>query len=649
MPERRAGIRRLGYTIAGLMAAFAPHVLHLRPWVTGCVLALCTWRLLAERRGWRLPGVVLRSLIALGATVGVLAGYATIAGLDAGTALLALMAALKLLETRSPRDHVVLIFIGWFLCLSTLLYAQSIPAVAWVLPTLWLLAAALLEVARRGEGGSSPAPFRTAGAMLVKALPLAAVLFLFFPRIAGSFWGAPSAERAITGLAEELSPGDISKLTLNDTVAFRVRFAGPPPPPRQRYWRGPVLTEFDGHTWSRGGPFDFRQPARRLGQPVDYTVTLEPTGQRMLFALDLVDRWPAELAAQSWDYQLRTRYPIHAVLQYQARSYPGYRAGESLAPALWNLHLQLPPGRNPRTLRLARAMRAAAGNDGDYARAVLAMFREQEFFYTLTPPGLERDSVDDFLFHTRRGFCEHFASAFTAMMRAAGIPARVVGGYQGGDWNPVGGYLILRQSHAHAWSEIWLPDNGWTRVDPTAAVAPARVERGLEAALADPDLLPGRLLRESRLLWRAGMIWDSFNARWNDWIVQFNRRQQEDLLRAAGFADPDWHELALVLGIGLGATLLLLSAWLAWEVRPGRLDPAATSYRHFEQRLARAGIERPAYEAPYHFAARVRRLRPDLGPAAAAITDLYLGLRYLPAPAAGDLRLLRGLVRRFAP
>ncbi len=649
MLEAGEKFRRLAWTTAALVAALLPHMLHLRIWVTALVLAVCAWRLLAEQRGWRLPGAFLRAIIALAATAGVIVSYTTITGLDAGTALLALMAALKLLETRVPRDHVVLIFIGWFLCLAAFLYAQDIRTVALVVPTVWLLAAALLRVARRGQG-LGPAPFRTTGAMLLKALPIALVLFLFFPRIAGSFWGAPSNERALSGLSDEMSPGDISDLALDDTVAFRVRFNDPLPPPSRRYWRGPVLNEFDGYTWSRGESQFFPQSGLDLnGRPVDYTVTLEPTGQRMLFALDMAGQWPAEMAQQAWDYQLRTRYPVNSVLQYQARSFLDYEAGAQLSLALRNLELQLPSGRNPRTIELAKRMRAAAGSDREFSRSVLAMFRDQEFYYTLTPPGLERDSVDDFLFNTRQGFCGHFASAFTMMMRAAGIPARVVGGYQGGEWNPIGRYLILRQSHAHAWSEVWFADSGWTRIDPTAAVAPERIERGLAAALSAEDLLQGGLADDSGLLWQAGMIWDNVNARWNDWVVQFNRLQQENLLRAFGFGDPDWQDLALVLGIGLGVALALLSGWLAWEFRPRRPDAATASYRRFLLRLERQGVDRAPHEAPRDFAARVHRLRPDLAPATTAITELYLRLRYMPAHGPRDLMLLQGLVRRFEP
>jgi len=649
-PERTENFRRLAWTMAGLAAALGPHLLRMQSWVSAFVIGACAWRLLAERRGWRMPPAFLRGLIAAGVTVGVVIGYSTITGLDGGTALLALMSALKLLETKTARDHTVLIFIGWFLCLAAFLYAQDVATAAWVLSTVWLLAAALFRVSRRGMDGLASGPFRTTGGMLLKAAPVALVLFFFFPRVEGSFWGAPSSERALTGLTDEMSPGDISDLTQNDVVAFRVRFAGNPPPPPLRYWRGPVFSQFDGYTWSRGDVQSFRRPAvAHAGAPVDYTVTLEPTGQNMLFALDMVESWTPGLAGQAWDFGLRTRRAVNAVLQYDARSYPRYRAGDELALSLRNASLRLPPGRNPRSAEFARQLRERTGSDAAYVQEVLEHFREQEFYYTLTPPGLARDSVDDFLFNTRQGFCGHFASAFTSLMRAAGIPARVVAGYQGGDWNPLGGYLIVRQSHAHAWSEVWLPGVGWRRVDPTAAVAPERVERGLEASFAGSEFLPGALARNSPLLWQARMFWDNLNARWNDGVVQFDRATQDALLSDLGFDDPDWRAFAAALGIGLGLAVAGLVAWLALEFRPRRADPATIAYRRFTGRLARRGIENGVGEAPRDFAKRVRRLRPDLGTPALAITETYLRLRYGPAPAAADLRLLRALVTRFRP
>ena len=649
-PERDEDFRRLAWTTAGLTAALGPHLLRLAPWVTAFVLGVVAWRLVAGRRGWRLPPTWARGLIALGLTVAVFASYATITGLDGGTALLALMSAIKLLETRNARDQTVLIFIGWFLCLAAFLYAQDVATAAWVLPTVWLLAAALLRVSLRGRDVPSPRPFRTAGAMLLKAAPVALVLFVFFPRLAGSFWGAPSSERAQTGLTEEMSPGDISDLTQNDVVAFRVRFAdGEPPPPRERYWRALTLQDFDGYTWRRGNAMYPPQRAAHLGAPVEYTVTMEPTAQDMLFALDLPAHWTDSLAVQNRDFSLRARRPVNTVLQYEVRSHPEYRAGVDLSVLLERASLELPENRNPRTLELADRMRAAADSDAGYLQSILDLFREQEFHYTLTPPGLAKNSVDDFLFNTRQGFCGHYASAFTMMARAAGIPARVVAGYQGGDWNPIGGYLIVRQSHAHAWSEVWLPRRGWVRVDPTSAVAPERIERGFEAAFAESEALPGALRRESELFWQANMLWDNLNAEWNDWVVQFDRAAQESVLTGLGFDDPDWRAFAAALVGGLGIAVGILVLWLAWELRPRATDPAVAAYGRFQRRLARRGIERSPGEAPRDFAQRVRRLRPDLSLPALAITETYLRLRYGPAPAAGDLRMLRTLVGRFRP
>ena len=650
MPETSQGLRRLGWTVGGLAAAVAPHVAHLQAWVTLLAVLVAAWRVLAERRGWALPGRLLRSAIALAAAAAVAVGYRALTGLDAGTALLTLMAALKLLETRTPRDHVVLVFIGWFLCLATFLYGQGLAEVAWVAPAVWLLAASLLHVSRRGADDGLLRPFRTTGGILLKALPVAAVLFVFFPRVAGHFWGAPSQERAITGLSDEMSPGDLSELSLNGAVAFRVRFDGAMPRPVDRYWRGPVLVEFDGFTWSRAQSQAYlRRPVEHLGPAVSYTVTLEPTGQRTLFALEMPSRWSAGMAEQSWDFRLATRHPVDAVVQYRAESSPRYVAGLELGAALRNRHLQLPPGRNPQAGALAERMRSQAASDEAYVRAVLDLFRVQEFYYTLTPPRLERDSVDDFLFNTRSGFCGHFASSFTALMRAAGIPARVVTGYQGGDWNPIGGYLIVRQSHAHAWSEVWLDGRGWVRVDPTAAVAPQRVERGPEAALPEGEPVPGRLLRQSELLWQARFAWDNINAVWNDWVVRFSAEQQERLLEEIGFERPDWRQLGLLLAGGLAVAFAGLSAWLAWEFRPRSVDPAARSYRRFVARLARRGLPREPWEAPRDFLERVHRARPDLEREARAITELYLRVRYSPAPDERDLERLRGLVGHFRP
>lgn len=647
MPEPPPSVRRHGWTIAALAAAILPHAANLSPWIVALAFAVAAWRLLAERRGWGLPGRWLRAAIAVLAALGVALSYRSLTGLDAGTALLVTMAVLKLTETRSARDQVLLVFIGWFLCLAAFLRAQDLATVAQVMPAAWLLSAALLVVSRSGTGGPPARPFRTTGLMLLKAVPLALVLFAFFPRIEGHFWGAPSSEKAVSGLDDTMAPGDLSELSQDDTVAFRAYFHGPPPAPRDRYWRGPVLSDFDGYTWSAAASRLLRPPVEFIGTPLEYRVTLEPHRRRWLFALDMVESWPADMARQDWDYELYARFPVNAVIAYDARSYLRYRAGTTLTKALRNLTTRLPPQRNPRTVALARRMRAAAADDRAYIAAVLLKFREEDYYYTLEPPRLERDSVDDFLFNTRRGFCGHFASAFTTLMRAAGIPARVVTGYQGGDFNTLGGYLIVRQSNAHAWSEVWLEGAGWTRVDPTAAVAPERIERGLEAALPENEPVPGRVLRDSEWLWNARLAWDLVNSRWNDWVVKFDRERQEDMLERLGVPEADWRDLAIALGVGLALAFLTLAAWLAWEFRPPRRDAAARAYARFERRLRRRGVERATHEGPRAFLGRIAARRPDLEPLAREITELYLRLRYGPAPTAADQARLDRLVRDF--
>jgi transglutaminase-like putative cysteine protease len=641
-------LARLGWTIATLALAIAPHARHLPPWALAIALALAIWRLHIAWRGTGLPSRWLRLLLAVGAAITVIGTFHTLNGLDAGTALLVLMAALKLLETHTPRDHVIVVFIAWFLCIATFFYDQSIVSIAWVIPGVWLGAAALLRVSRTGADGPPQRPLRDTGAMLLRALPFVLVLFLFFPRLEGRFWSLPADDKAISGLDGEMAPGDLTELTLVDTVAFRVRFHGAMPPPAQRYWRGPVLTDFDGFTWRRPEFMTVPNSGVDLhGDAYDYTVTLEPHRRQWVFALDLPASWDDASIRQQADFMLTTRQPVGAVYTYGVRSHTRYRVTGTLPVTMRRQNLRLPAGRNPRAAALAADLRARVDSDEAFVATVLAIFRDQQFFYTLEPPRLERDSVDDFLFNTRRGFCGHFASAFTNMARAAGIPARVVTGYQGGDYNALGGHLIVRQSHAHAWSEVWFESGGWVRVDPTAAVAPERVERGLSAALPAGEPVPGRALREHAWLWQARMVVDAVNARWNDWVVKFGPERQNRLFRRLGLDRPGWREFGLVLGVGLGLALALLAVWLAVEFRGPRPDAPSRAYATFLRKLARRGIERAPHEGPQDFLRRLVHQRPELALPAREITELYVRLRYLPAPDAAALAALRTASRRF--
>jgi transglutaminase-like putative cysteine protease len=640
--------------MASVTAAVGLHVGHLPPWVMAIFIVLMFWRVLVALRGTRLPPRMLRVLIVVVVVGGVLMRYRTLNGVDAGTALLSLMAALKLLETRNERDQLVLLLISYFLVLAAFLYGQQL----WLLPlaagVAWLITAAVLRVAHARAPLRPRAVLALSGRMLLQATPLMLVLFLLFPRVPGPFWALPSVSHASSGLGDDMAPGDITELSLSSEVAFRVRFAGKVPVPALRYWRGPVLHDFDGYTWSHGRGFSQMQEPETFEPQYDYTLMLEPTNNYWVYALDLPVLWSDGRINRTYDYQLRVPERIDQPVTYQLSSRPAYRAAVAgLKGTLQNRDTYLPDDRNLRTRELAQRMRAKAGNDAAYINAVLQMFREQSFFYTLTPSRLDFDSVDDFLFNTRKGFCAHFASAFTTLMRAAGIPARVVTGYQGGEYNRLGGYYIVRQSDAHAWSEVWLAGRGWVRFDPTAAVAPERIERGSAGVLGADEPLTERIIRGNAWIADIRFAVDTFNTFWRENVVQFGAATQQDLLKWLGIREPDWRWLTGLLAVGLVLALAFLSFVLARELRRRERDPVRRAYARFCDRLEQGGVKRAPHEGPLDFLARVIRERPDLAAECEPIARLYVQLRYetdAPQDAAQELsRRVRAFHPRLQP
>lgn len=627
-----------------LVCAVALHVAHLPLWVSAAFALMVAWRALLSVRGAGLPSRGLRLLTLIGAVIALFATFRTFNGLDAGTALLTLMSGMKLLETRTVRDHVVLLMIGYVLVLAAFLYAQQL----WLLPldtlVIWLITTALLRATQARETQTSRESARLAARLLLQAAPLMVLLFVFFPRVPGPFWALSDTSSAVSGLGDTMSPGDISELSVSSTVAFRVRFDGSAPPPAQRYWRGPVLHDFDGYTWRRDPGFHPPATPSFSGPGYDYNLMLEPSGRRWVFALDLAELWPRSELEQTYDAQLLTREPIGQPVTYQIRSRTAYRIGDTL---LLTRDTRLPPNRNRRSLALAAELRAESGDDAQYVRAVLQMFRDQEFYYTLTPPRTDIDSVDDFLFNTRRGFCGHFASSFTTLMRAAGIPARVVTGYQGGEFNRFAGYYIVRQSDAHAWSEVWLADRGWVRVDPTAAVAPERIEGGLMDALGADAPLADRFVRGTRWLAEIRFAWDAVNTLWRERVVEFGARSQRSLLERLGLENADWRTLTMLLAGGIVIVMSLLALQLRRAMSAGPSDPVQRSYQRFCRKLERRGISRRAHEGSLDFATRLALERPELASVGASVTALYVELRYGATPEAARLVELQRAVRRF--
>jgi protein-glutamine gamma-glutamyltransferase len=628
--------QRLAWVIGGVALAVLPHAPHLRLWVVLLAISTSALRLTIELKRWELPPKWLRNVAAFLALLGVVLSYRTINGIEAGTALLVVMAGMKVLETRTVRDLTTLVFLGYFALFAAFLYDQSMLQLPYMLIAVWLLTATLMRIHQSATAMPLGEAFGMTGKMFAQAIPLAVVLFLLFPRLPGQFWAVPARGQATSGLSEEMSPGDVSELTLSGALAFRVRFEGDLPPPSQRYWRGPVLHDFDGRTWRLPNRLFVAPEVTTSGPSYRYEMMLEPHQRRWIFALDVVTNWPKRRASRTADLQLLAPLlrPISTLTSYTLESSTAFQVGGKLPLLMERSDTALPEGRNPRTLALARELRAQMGGDAEFVRAVLTKFRREEYIYTLEPPRLQANAVDDFLFNTRQGFCEHFASSFTVLARAAGIPARVVTGYQGGEYNPMSGYLVVRQSDAHAWSEVWLEGRGWTRVDPTAAVAPERIERGLDAALSEEESVPGRALRQSALFSQLRLAWDAANTFWNTQVVNFGEAQQRWLLERLDIEDPDWRQLGIGLVIALVLFFLLLSAWLAWRFRPHKKDRVAQVYGQLCRKLARHGLPRLPHEGPNDYMARVLRARPDLGTQLAEARKLYVNLRYGPAPLA---------------
>ena len=650
MSERAVPIRGLGWVLAALAVATAPHATHMPAWVTLQFAAVMAWRVAAAVLGWPMPARWLRLLALLVATVAVFGTYRTLNGIEAGTSLLVLMAAVKLLETRGARDLTVLVFIAYFLAYAALLRDQKLLQLPWLLASAAITTAALMRVHAGTVGDSWREVAKRTLALLLQAAPLACLLFLLFPRLPGPFWGINVNESARTGLGDEMTPGDVSDLSASGEVAFRARFFTDLPPPAQRYWRGPVLHEFDGRSWRRPRAQAFpEQTITFSGAATDYQITLEPHARRWVLALDMPASWPGREAVRAYDFTLLAARPINEVVAYRLKSYPAYTAGAALPESLRHKDLSLPRDGNVRSVALGRQLAARNASPEGVVRDMLRMFREQPFVYTMQPPRLADNAVDEFLFSTRKGFCEHYASAFTLVMRAAGIPARVVTGYQGGEFNPYGGYLIVRQSDAHAWSEVWIDGRGWLRVDPTAAVAPERIERGLLGAVAADEPVPGRL-RESNAIWaQVALNWDTVNDFWNERVVRFNADAQLGLLENLGVDDPDWRALGLGLTASLAAFFVTLSIYLGWHFRRPSLDWPARLHRVVARRLRRRGLEPGRVESPVVFLERAARACPDLAAQLQDIRVTYAALRYGPRPRPDDLQRLKFLVNALRP
>ena len=564
--------------------------------------------------------------------------YGYFVGRDPCVAFLFVLVGIKFLEVRTLRDGTLLVCLAIFLLVTPFFYSQSIAAALFALPAIAAVGAALDALADRDVKATFTSvrrAWRRTFVMIAQGLPIAATLFILFPRLASPLWGLPADRTAASGLSDSMSPGSISELSLSDAVAFRVDFDGAPPPPRLRYWRGPVLSLFNGREWRALSA----QPGGRLLQGeaprVRYSVTLEANDHPWLFALDFPATLPTidaggvrgnggGLAGYSREQQLIMRAPVAQPIRYTLESllvdeYP------IASPREIPQNSRTPAG-NPRTRDFVRRLRERNPDDRRFIAAVLRWFHDEPFFYTLAPPLLdEPEPVDMFLFDTRRGFCEHYASAFVVMLRDAGIPARVVTGYQGGEINPRGNYMIVRQSDAHAWAEAVI-DGRWHRFDPTAAVAPSRIERGLYGSVPASDPVPLFAREDGSWLKGLQLAVDAINHQWRRHVIEFNRDRQRALWREWKIdAFAPWQ---MVTAVAAGVVGWALAVLLAFALRRKRRERAIALWDSACRRLARAGLPRLPYEGPLAFCKRAALRWPQFDIALRAIGESFAALRY---------------------
>ena len=629
---------KLAWLALGIALASFPHWERLPLWIPVIHLTLLVARIFLPYRFstfWSQQKTLInlsRLFIMIGGVIGVYSSYGSLAGRDVGVALLVLLAGLKIFESNSKRDFYISSYLGYFLIITNFFYEQTIPTAIYMFFIIIIMTTSLIGFNDTEEQLALTRRFKLSTTLLLQSIPVLLVLFILFPRVNGPLWGMPKdAFTGITGIDDQMTPGTISKLVQSNEVAFRVTFEDKIPEPSKLYWRGPVLWQSDGRKWTTGktGSDRIAPPVEFKGDSISYDVIIEPTNKKWLFALELVSNIPKQTHL-TYDYQLKSNDPLRARKAFSLKSYSNFLLGNNSKNDL-ERGLILPEYSHPRSREFGANLRQKYKTPEKIIQAALNWLKNENFEYTLKPPLITGDTVDEFLFGSKQGFCEHYAAAFTVLMRSAGIPARIVTGYLGGEVNPVGNYLIVRQYHAHAWTEVWLEDRGWTRVDPTSVVSPGRVNEGIENALPDAVIdIPFGLENNSAAL----RLWqelrntvDMVNYQWAQWVLGYGPERQQRLLQKVGLNSINWKELTFILFLLLGTIVALIALYI-FKKAPTTNDPAKKYYDVFCKKMAQSGLPRQTYEGPVDYAHRTTEIRQDLYKDINMITDLYISIRY---------------------
>ena len=639
--------RTLIFLLISIGLITLPHAWHI-PWqLFGFFTLMLIWRFLALwRRDWLPNRSVLFLLTILGIALLVFQHHG-IFGRDAGTSLIVVALGLKLLEIRSRREIYLVVYLSFIVAASQFLYEQSIFMAGYI----FLVCAAQLMtlIFETASQVSNQVAVKTASVITLQALPLAIVIFMLFPRVEAPRWmWLQDNHKALSGLSNTLEPGSISDLSLSDELVFRAHFQGNLPPPALRYWRGPVYTKTDGVRWFVAGK-NSQLPVQPefSGESYIYTLLMEPQAQDWVFALEMAEGFDDDLQPDA-GHLLRTNRRFSERAEYHLTSRTHYKTA-TITSADYQENLQLPSEPSLKQLELIKTLHGFEAPPEQFIQNLLNHFRQEKFYYTLTPPLMPENPIDTFLFDTRNGFCSHYATAFVYLLRIAKIPARVVGGYQGGAFNKVGDFLEVRQADAHAWAEVWLENQGWVRFDPTAAIAPERIERGVNVDLqvASGVVNFGTLTDDSAALnWlkRGRQLWQSVDYNWQRWVINYNSANQTQFLQSLGIED-----LTALLKwlVGSVVVVTLPLAWWLLRQKAKTSDKAVKYYRRFCAKLAKKGTEIHIGEGARAFAERAKNRHPDWADQIELITAVFIRLRYQANTLPSDLNELKHQVKKL--
>lgn len=602
-----------------------PHSINIPPALFGFFSLMLGWRFTCIWRPQYLPTTRVLFFLTMLALVLLLSQHRHLLGRDAGTNLFILALGLKLLEIKAERDIYLVTYLAFIVAASLFLYEQSLFMAAYILAVCCVLFATLVAI--NSLQIHTRAALKTATVIVMQAIPLTVIIFILFPRVEAPRWMLfEEKNKAKIGLSDSMEPGSISDLGTSEELVFRVKFTGDIPPPKLRYWRGPVLSYTDGKRWTQVRFKEAVDNPSYAGIAYSYTLLMEAQEKDWVFGLDIPAQFSNPLVQNGY-YQLINLENPHKRAEYQITSYSQYNTG-NLTQSEYQTSIQLPREPSDKIKQLVTQLHGFDSKPDALIQQILNHFRQEDFHYTLTPPLMEDNPIDSFLFSTKRGFCSHYASAFVYLMRVAHIPARVVTGYQGGQFNRVGNFLEIRQANAHAWAEVWLENQGWVRVDPTAAIAPERIEQQLnldQLELGGDIRFDAGDAKQLNWLKQTRQLWENADYQWQRWVVNYDSNNQSDFLSQFGIHDfKTMMQWLMALG---GLMTVILSGFLLYQKKKAT-DPVLRLYQQFCQKLQASGLTRTDREGAADFAQRATTALPEHAEIIEEITAVFIQLRY---------------------